>query len=77
MRNKLDLPKGESVKLAVVSRYRCRSVEYPAGVEIEVSEAEALSLLSDAPECFKPIKQKGIDKPPVDRQIDEADIVTK
>ena len=36
----------------MIDEYRCRSVHHPKGVVLEVSQADAVFLMADAPGCF-------------------------
>lgn len=44
------------MKLKVLSKYRSRETFYQAGSEIEVTEAEAATLMVDSPGTFEEVK---------------------
>ena len=63
-------------KLKVLSDYRSRGVFYRRGDVIEVDEAMAHWLRSDAPGCFEEWQpeQKAMQAPPVDKMVHSAPV---
>jgi hypothetical protein len=67
------------MKLKLISNYSSREVRFDAGVEIEVSDAQAAFLMADAPGCFavvgpEVVEVKDFDAPPVDKMIHKAKV---